>query len=308
MARIVQLTVPADRTADLVEKLKQREFIISLRLFRGASLQPPGDVVVAETINRAYHPLLRMLAQEGIGSTSETGLMTSEPTAIYSRPFSDAFATDVSEASLEEIEFSMAKEGNMSANGIGLMLCGGALATFGLSGGALELILAAQIISPGFESISRAGLGCVTQTHAIRRGSIDLLKGYTALIIGAILASLLLKALSSFDDQNKYVSSSALMTYYSSLSGSSLLSSATAATAGVILTAAYRSILTAGAMVGLSLVPSAAMIGMGIVAGDLEFAGKALVRWLSEIGIVFAVSILIFSYKRLNIHKRNMMA
>ncbi|HYG33646.1 MAG TPA: DUF389 domain-containing protein [Clostridia bacterium] len=308
MARVLQITVPADQTEELIQRLKETDHLISMKLYRGASVKPPGDVIAVEVINRVYHPLLEMLARKGIGATSATGLSASEPTAIYSRPFSDPLARDISEASSEEMDFSMAKEGNMTANGLALMFCGGTLATLGLTLGAVELVIAAMIISPGFESLARIGLGISCGSSAVRRGVANMLKAYAMLFAGAVLTALILQGMGKplSGSAESYLEGSELVKYWSSLKVTAFWSGGVAAIAGVVLTAAHRSILTAGAMVGLALVPAAALVSMGLVAGDFGFAGKALGRWFAEVVLVVVIATVIFLWKRLATHKRKM--
>lgn len=51
MHRALEITVPAASTDALVFELKNSECLISLAVHRGASIKPPGDVLVAHTLN-----------------------------------------------------------------------------------------------------------------------------------------------------------------------------------------------------------------------------------------------------------------
>lgn len=56
-------------------------------------------------------------------------------------------------------------------------------------------------------------------------------------------------------------------------------------------------------MIGLALVPTAAIIGMGMIAGDFTLAGKALIRFSLNVGLVFVLSFLTFLWCRVYFHK-----
>jgi uncharacterized membrane protein len=76
--------------------------------------------------------------------------------------------------------------------------------------------------------------------------------------------------------------------------------------AGGILVITMRSVLTAGVMVALALVPASALVGIGIVFTDMALAGKGFARLAIEIGLVLGTSLLVFSWKRYRIEKRRM--
>ncbi|MBW3558082.1 MAG: hypothetical protein KY454_14195 [Actinobacteria bacterium] len=52
---------------------------------------------------------------------------------------------------------------------------------------------------------------------------------------------------------------------------------------------ANRAVLTAGVMVALAVVPGAALVGLGIVAGDRVLFRDGPVQWLHDVLIVVAV-------------------
>jgi uncharacterized membrane protein len=60
-------------------------------------------------------------------------------------------------------------------------------------------------------------------------------------------------------------------------------------------------------MVALALVPSAMIASLGLITGKLDVAGKGLLRWIIELGIVFASSALVFAWKRASVQRRKML-
>ena len=45
MPRVIEVSVPSEQTDQLVAELRSRDEVLGLRLQRGASLKPPGDVI-----------------------------------------------------------------------------------------------------------------------------------------------------------------------------------------------------------------------------------------------------------------------
>lgn len=100
------------------------------------------------------------------------------------------------------------------------------------------------------------------------------------------------------------LSSPFLLDYWKGFSPEAIAVSAVASVAGALLVTAHRSVLTAGVMIALALVPASSLVVMGLVAWDLDVAGRALLRWLLEVGIVLTGSTAVFAWKRGRVHRR----
>ena len=51
MPRTVELTLPTERTDEVVGRLQEQDEVLSPRPLRGASLDPPGDVVSLDVLD-----------------------------------------------------------------------------------------------------------------------------------------------------------------------------------------------------------------------------------------------------------------
>jgi hypothetical protein len=307
MPRSVEITVPAAQTDRVLARVRAVEGLIGLKLQRGVSLEPPGDVIQLETTGRSMPDLLRVLEEMGVGAGPESSISTNEPVTVISPSSSEAILSDDPESPWEEMQVQIARESNMSANGILLMAASGILAAVGIVSGTLHIVIAAMILAPGFEPVARVALGVVARTPDWRRGVSHTARGYAALIAGAAAAHLLLATTGLVTPENAYVSPDALVAQWTTLSWSSLATSSAAAVAGAIVLAAHRSVLTAGAMIGLALVPSAALIGMGLAAGNLDIAGRGLMRWGVEVVLLSAAALIVFGWKQRRLHRRRSM-
>ncbi len=309
MARTIETTVPADMTDELVKELRHIPGLMGLRVQRGISIEPPGDTITVQTTNASLHPVMQLLQNSGVGSKEGTSITTSEPVSAISSSLIAALTRDPSDATWEEMEIILGKESNMTANKLLLMASSGFLAAIGLYSNALHLILAASVIAPGFNPLTRMALGLVAQGQAWRQGIADTFKGYGALLIGAVVAALVLWFLGKpvLGQEASSQPADVLTTYWTTLSATSLLASSFASVAGAVLVATNRAELTAGALMALSLIPSATVVGMALVVGDFTTMGHALLRWFIDAGLVLSLSLLVLLWKRSSVQKRKMM-
>lgn len=132
--------------------------------------------------------------------------------------------------------------------------------------------------------------------------------GYTALIIGATVTALILRALgiSVNETSSSYLPAGVLVSYWTTISPPSLIASFIASIAGTVLIASNRSVLTAGVMIALALIPTISITGMALVAGDFGLAGAGIIRWLIDVAFVGIFSALIFLWKSRQVHQRKM--
>jgi hypothetical protein len=309
MPRQVEIVIPSDRCELLLTKLTNMEGVVGARLQRGASQQPPGDVLTIDVLNRGLPEVCRLLADEGVGADKSSSFSTAEPKSLVQSSAAEAIARDTSEMSWEEIELVIGQQSNMTINAVTVMFISGVIATIGIATNALHIVLGAMLIAPGFLPMVRVSLGIVAESPAWRRGLVDMLKGYAALVAGAASATLLLIGMDKppLGDEASYLPAGTLISYWMSITGPSVAVSLVSGVVGTILVATGRSVLTAGVMVALALVPGASLVGMGAVAGDLDVVGGGVLRWTVDAAIVIITSLLVLLWKRASVHKRPML-
>jgi hypothetical protein len=308
--RVVEITVPSAETAGLVDEVRgELDDLIGLRVGRGESVEPPGDILTLTVSNRSLYALMRLLHQRGIGTEPGRSVTISEPVSVISEPFRDAIENDKMDVVWEEMDFTIMRESTMRVNGILVMAAAGILAAIGVATGALHIVIAAMVIAPGFEPITRIALGIVGRSRVWIPALRDTLVGYAALLAGAVLAAAFLSAQGEplLGAGGDYLASRALIAHWIDFSPKSLLVAAVAGSTGAILVANNRSVLTAGVLIAHALIPPVAIVGLAVVAGDLRLAGESGLRWGLEAGVVIVTGLLVFSWKRLSVQKRDMM-
>lgn len=310
MARRLSIILPPEKADTLLKGVQGMKGVMSVQLSRGSSIKPPGDVLSIEVLNRNLHGLMRLLDEHGVTGGAGNYLSFSVPVSVISRDYNEEVVRDSSEAAWEEMEATLVSESSPTPNMLGLMAIAGFITAAGISTGTLHLVLAAMVIAPGFEPFIHITLGIVAGSGAWKRGLRSVALGYAALLAGVFLGAVTIgvKGVTLLSGGEYYIGAGRLVSYWTTPSFSSLIISAAASAAGAILIASHRSMLTAGVMIGLALIPTAALVSMGVVAGDWVTAWKALIRWAIEAALVVSVSMSVFLWKRFHVHRRKMAA
>lgn len=308
MARTLQITTPPDQTAALLDTIQATDGVVGVRLQRGGSVVPPGDVVTVDVTNRGGHVLLRVLSAGGLAPGAS--LSTAEPFSLVVPGAQAAIAGDTNDASWEEMDATIRSSTNMRPNAVVLMAASGVLAAVGLATDALELVIAAMVIAPEFQPLIQVALGTVSGSRrAARAGLGHVAVGWAALALSAAATAGVVQASGQdpLGGGSAYLSAGALRDYFTTVSVPSTLVDVAAATAGAVLIASRRSYLTAGVSIALPLVPLTALVGVALVAGETHTALVALSRWGLDAILVLLAGLAVFGWKRVSVQKRSMM-
>jgi uncharacterized membrane protein len=139
-------------------------------------------------------------------------------------------------------------------------------------------------------------------SHTEAAGVVDTLTGYASLLAGAAVTMLALPLLGVTVPANDagYLPSQSLVGYWGSVTSAATVTALPGGVAGALLVAANRSVLTAGVMIAVALVPAAALVATGLVTGDLSLAARAGARWLHDAAIVVAAGLVVLAVKTRN--------
>jgi hypothetical protein len=294
------------RAEELIGEIGRIEGVVGVRLMRGVSVKPAGDVIEVEVIGRSLQELMRVLDARGVGRESGTSVVTSMPASVVSSSSVEQISHDRSELTWEEMEVAMGRESNMTTNGVATMGVSGVVATLGIATGAVHLVIGAMVIAPGFEPLTRIAMGVASGSRAWRRGVWHATIAYITLLVSAMATALVLRVTGygALGAGSTYLSSSSLVSYWTTITLTGVAASVAAAVGGAILVAAGRAVLTGGVMIALALIPSMTVMGMAAVAGDWTMAAMGGVRWVIDVTCVLLMSLLVMGWKRQRGHRR----
>lgn len=308
MARTINITSPCEKTDIILQELKEVDGLLELQVFRNVSLEPPGDVIKLSIPNSLLNEIMRKMDGHQLGRRNGISLSTTEPASIIPTSSSKSIESDNNEGAWEEMVMTISNDSNTSLFTLIIMFISGSLATVGIATNALHIVIGGMLVAPGFMPITRISIGFIGKNNTWYYGGRDLLKGYLMLIAGAIVTSLLLMAFGYepvAGTSSYYVTEKGLVNYWTTITMASIMASIAASIAGAILVSTRKSVFTSGVMIGLALVPTAAIVGMGLISGNFELAWKAFLRFALDVAIVFTFTYAFFTWSHRIFHKRN---
>ncbi len=305
MPRSLELVVPAGTTDAISAQLLKEDGVLSLQVTRGTSVKPPGDVISMDVLDRVLPSVMSILVDHGVARDAATSLTTSAPLSVVSPTSTPAALRDTNESSLEEMEQILSREAPRTSAVLSFMAISGVLATVGIAQGALHLVIAAMIVAPGFIPIVRIAFSAIVRRADITRGAIDTALAYGALVIGAAVAAVVLSLIghSPAGGQPSYEPPLVSVRYWSTMTLEAGIVTLAAGVAGGLLIATNRAVLTAGVMVALALVPAAALMPIGVVAGDWSLVVSAAARWAVDVALLAVAAGTVLLIKQQTVHR-----
>lgn len=304
MHRTFSITVPPATTELLCQQLTALETVISLSVQPGASRKPPGDIITVQVLNRGTDDVLRHL--QNTLPPEQISVASSELSSLMSPSQASLIMGDKDEAIWEEIESGLRHQGRPTANFMLLMSLGGIIAAVGLVSKPVPqatAFIASSILAPGFEPLAAMPLGVVLQRwHVTWRGLRSTLLGYS-LFIGAACLTMLLMAATGASSAEELATNPEVISM-SQPDLKSMLVSGCGAAAGIIIIAAYRRSVIAGALIALVTMPAAALIGCSLAVGRSHLALEGLARLSLDVALVVVLGLIIFQAKQLFLHRR----
>ncbi|PVZ09097.1 DUF389 domain-containing protein [Actinomycetospora cinnamomea] len=282
----IDVTVPAGATDELVAELEKHDGVLSLTLQRGGSVKPAGDVLTAHVLNRSVDSVLSVVERAREHGPLTVGTWRTE--TVVSTGAERAIEDDADESPWEEFERTLRHHGRTSLNYLALMGLGGGLAVAGLLSPAVPQALAlaaSAIIAPAFEPVAKLALALLRGSlYRIRRALVSVVVGYALLAAGGGVAFLVLRALGLAGPG--VLASSQGVHMVVDPTAADWLVGACGALAGLLIVTSFREAVLAGALIALALVPAAALVGVGVVSGDVPLALEGLQRTAADMGLV----------------------
>ncbi|RYZ53198.1 MAG: DUF389 domain-containing protein [Proteobacteria bacterium] len=161
----------------------------------------------------------------------------------------------------------------------------------------------ASIIAPGFEPISKMSLGIVLKRWPlIRGGGIAMLGGYATLIAAAFMGFKFLDYfhITTIDE----IRALPIMETLTGASKDSLVHSICAAVAGTLVITSLRDTYVVGPLIVLVMIPSSALTGIALGAGDFALAAEAFARVAIDVGLIIGAGCLVYLWKQIAKHRR----
>lgn len=301
MPRTIEVSVPSAKADAILERVRGMDGVVGLARQRAASLDPPGDVLSIRATNDGTRGVLRLLDELEV--TDGGSILTAQPQSLIAPGYENGIDRESNETIWEEMASLLRRETNPAPNFLSLMVLSGAVAAVGLWTDTLHIVIGAMVIAPGFEPLLRIPFGLIGGPRVLAsRGLASTAAGYLALALGAALTLLLLRVVDSTrppDLETRY-----WVGYWSKMTPVGVILALIAGAAGAFTVTAQRSVLSAGVMIALALVPSLAIAAMALVSGNPELAGEGILRWGADAGSVLLTGGVVLAAKQRLVHRR----
>ena len=233
----------------------------------------------------------------------EDSVTTSEPRSVISPKHRQSLDAEGNETIWEEMAFMLRRNTNPEPNYLTLMTLAGAAAAVGLWTETLFIVVAAMILAPAFEALTRIPFGLIGGPHRLAwRGIQSAAFGYLLMAAGAAAVFFLVRVIEPGAAPD--LASLPLVQRWSTLNASGVVLALLGGAAGATIIAGQRPVLSTGVQIALALIPSMSIVGMALAAGDLSLAGQGFVRWGIEVALVVAASALMFALKQFAVQRR----
>lgn len=302
MHHTIELAVPTSATEELLDTLNALDGVIGLFVERGASIKPPGDMITVHALNRTVDDVLVMARRAE--EHGPTAVVTSGIDSMVVTGVQRAIEDDADESPWEEFERTLRHHGRISVNYLLLMALGGAIAVAGLVSPPVPQALAlaaSAVLAPAFEPAAKLAVALVRRSgYAIARSIVSLLVGYLTLAAAGAVAFLVLRGLGLASPKTVATSEGVHMVL--DPTAADWLVGAGGAVAGLVIITSYRQAVLAGALIALALVPAAALVGAGVVSGDIASALGGLKRTAADMALVVGLGAVVVAVKDRFLH------
>ena len=287
----LRLSSPTALTPDVLDVLAGRECVSSLAIMRGASLQPPGDLILADVAREGADELTARLLELGV---HREGTLHLQPARAWvseagrraeaATPGSGADSVvwvDVTQAAYEDSELNWTFTS--------LMILATLLAGIAIILDSQILVIGAMVLGPEFGAVAALGLALVRHRPGLLlQACRSLAVGFALAIAVTALAALLARSVGWLTAQQVLAERPGTGFIYQPDKWSFLVS-VIAAAAGVLSMTSARVGGMAGVFISVTTVPAAGNIALGLAVGAWqEVWGSAAQLIINVVGMAIA--------------------
>lgn len=287
----LRLMVPSDRTAGVVDLLRDHLGVAHLAVFPGGAVKPEGDVVLADVARESADDILRQLREREIdrcGSISLDAIDTSL-SELAERAEAEAPGDPADAVIWEQVVRTAYDESALSATYFAFLSIATLLAACAIVLDSAVLIVGAMVLGPEFGAIAGLAVGIVHRRRTLLRRAVKALSsGFLVAIAVTFLFALLARAVGwidvSLSDAERPQTG-----FIIAPDKWSVVVAFIAGIAGVLSLTASRSGALVGVFISVTTVPAAANVALDIALGDLvEMRGALLQLGINIAAILVA--------------------
>ena len=286
---------PADTVAEALDALGRDPAVSTLACIRGASLQPPGDLIEASIAREGATRVMGLLDALGI---SENGSVEIAPMEAWiSRSGFEAAEAipgiETDSVIWPQVVESSYEESRLSWGFLAFMTMATLIASIAIILDSTVLIIGAMVLGPEFAAVAALGVGLVTRRpHLLMSGLRTLFVGFAFSITITTLLCLVCRW-AGWVHERSVVGPRPLTAFIYEPDRWSVVVALIAGVAGVLALTTNRSTALAGVFISVTTIPAAGNIALGLAFGAwsevigsslqlaINITGMALSGWIT---------------------------
>lgn len=287
----LRVTVPGTTAPMILEHLRDADGVAHLAHVAGASLVPPGDLVLCDVARESANDVIEWLQDRAVHHDGAIVIEGTEAVISDAGAAAEASALGVGADALvwEQLEYRARADSATSASYGLFMALAAIIASVGILLDSPILIVGAMVIGPEYGPIAAA---CI----ALARGRV----GSAGRATSTLVVGLLLAAITSFGATTLFrvlafapaaydLGERQLTAFISRPDGMAAVVAVVAGIAGMLAVTQGRSASLVGVLVSVTTIPAAANLGVATAYGEWrEVAGAAAQLAINVIGLLAA--------------------
>lgn len=289
----LRLTVPADRTEDVLALLGEHVGVAHLAVVRGAGIRPVGDLVLADVARESADDILNCLRERRIDQVGSISLDAIDTTVSALAEHAEETAPgDGADAVIwEQVVRAAYTESSLSATYFAFLTIATLLSACAIVLDSAVLIVGAMVLGPEFAAIAAVAVGLVhRRPHVLRRAGVALVTGFGVAIVVTTVFALLARGF-GWIDTSLTTADRPQTGFIIAPDKWSIVVALLAGIAGVLSLTAGRSGHLVGVFISVTTVPAASNIALGIALTDGAEVRSSLVQLTVNVGAILVAGV-----------------
>jgi len=301
------VVAPSDRSAAVVNALRDEPGVTNLVSNEGTVLKPPGDRIEADVAREAADAVLETL--HGLCLEHGGTVTISEVDAAFGDPIDaaerDAPGEGVDAVVWQEISQRTAADATLSSTFLVFLMAATLISSVGLLTDSSVLVVGGMVLGPEFGPLAAVAVALVQRRwRAAGRSLIALVVGFPLAVVVTAGAVILLRFTVGLPAG--YVAGHRPLTsFVAHPDVFSVVTALIAGAAGMVSLTASRSGPLVGVFISVTTIPAAANIGTAFVADHPEEAAGAATQLLVNVVCILVAATVTLLVQRWALHRRS---
>jgi uncharacterized hydrophobic protein (TIGR00271 family) len=287
----LRVNTPADTTERIIELLSGCPGVASIAVMRGASVKPPGDMVLAELARESAEDMVSSLRELGVDRTGTIALESVETSISQAaeKAEDDAPGEGADAVIWEQVVRRADEDSVLSKTFVWFLSLAAVLAAIAIVLDSPVLVVGAMVVGPEFGPLAAIAVGLVHRRLKVVRQSLVTLAVGFAIAIAVTTVLGLVASWAGWIDPSVLTADRPITGFIWRPDRWSFVVAFIAGIAGVLSLTSAKSGALVGVFISVTTVPAAGNLGLALALGDAaELGGAAAQLAINMAAIVLA--------------------